>query len=344
MIYRFIFFAISILTWQMSFAQAPNLVPNGSFETRIDCIWNDGDISDAPPWFNPTGATPDLFHQCAVVNDEPCPYPEQFLLDLWMYGIPTNSLGCESPYDGDGYAGFFVFGPNLDGYDGYKEYIGVRLVNPLVTGNQYTVKFYLSLPERVGTAIWNIQVYFGPDSIFQPDSIIVPYDSYLDVNPQLSGTPGQYITNYDGWHEMAWDYTASGDEVFMYIGNFQPGSETDSLYVLEQDTEGHYYQYSYYYIDNIEVREGTLSVIDKRNDESYIHVFPNPTTGILKAKCSEPIYSFQIFDMHGKLITHKNKLQVEILDIDISDVAHGLYYLKVTTVRDEQIIRKIVKR
>ena len=328
----------------MSFAQSPNLVPNGSFETRIECIWNDGDISDAPPWFNPTRATPDLFHECAVVNDEPCPYPEQAFLDPWAYGVPTNALGCESPYDGEGYAGLFVYGPSVNGHDGYKEYIGVRLTNPLVAGNQYTVKFYLSLAERAGNAIWNIQVYFDPDSIFQPDSIIMPYDSYLDVNPQLSGTPGEYITNYNGWHEMAWDYTASGDETFMYIGNFQPDSETDSLYVLEHGPEEHYHQFSYYYIDKIEVREGTLSSIDENKDESYFQIFPNPTSGLLKAKCSKPINSFQIFDMQGKLIMQKKQIQMEIVDIDISSMADGIYYLNVTTIQDDQIIRKIVKR
>ncbi len=159
MIYRFIFFAMSILTWHTSFAQSPNLVPNGSFETRIECIYNDGFIADAPPWFNPTRATPDLFHQCAVVNTDPCPWPDQYYLDPWLYGIPTNFMGCEHPYDGDGYAGLFVAGNNINGYDGYKEYLGVRLVNPLVAGNQYTLKFAVSLPERVGYAIWNIQVF-----------------------------------------------------------------------------------------------------------------------------------------------------------------------------------------
>src|SRR5690554_303826 len=328
----------------MSFAQSPNLVPNGSFENRMQCIYNDGYIEDAPPWFSPTRATPDVFHQCAVVNNDPCPYPEHISLSSWMYGIPTNILGCESPFEDDGYAGFFVFGPNINGYDGYKEYLGVRLENTLITGNQYTVKFYLSLPERVGNAIWNIQVYFSSDSIFQPDSIIAPYDSYIDVNPQLSGTTGEYITNYDGWHEMAWDYTASGDESFMYIGNFQPGSETDSLYVLENDPYYHNYRFSYYYIDNVEVREGTLSSIDENKFESYLQIFPNPTSGTLSAKCSDIISKFLIFDVQGRLIIQENRLQLNTLNIDLSSMANGIYYLNVTTIQNEQINRKIVKR
>lgn len=312
----------------MSFAQSPNLVPNGSFETRIECIYNDGHIADAPPWFSPTRATPDVFHQCAVVNTDPCPYPEQASLDTWLFGVPTNTIGCENPYEGDGYAGFFVFGPNIYGHDGYKEYIGVRLTNPLVAGNQYTVKFYLSLAERVGNAIWNIQVYFGSDSIFQPDSIIVPYDSYLDVSPQLSGTTGEYITNYDGWHEMAWDYTASGDETFMYIGNFQPDSETDTMYVLQEDPGPNYSLFSYYYIDKVELREGTLSTIDNPIKQ-LIQIYPNPATSWLKIQSHSQIADIQIFDLEGRKIKSFHVVSNEKYEIDISLLSAGMYIVKI---------------
>ena len=217
---------------------------------------------------------------------------------IWIHGFSESlpsTLGCEDPYDGNGYAGLFVFGPNVNGYDGYKEYLGVRLSQPLTGLDTYTVKFYLSLPERIGNAIWNIQVYFGPDSISQNN------DTFVNVNPQLSGNSGQYITNYNGWHEMAWDYTATGDETFMYIGNFQPDSQTDTLYVLEENPELHYYQFSYYYIDDIQVQPGTLS-LNQTVENNNFRIFPNPSNGVFTIHSPEPIVELQLFDMQGRLV------------------------------------------
>ncbi|NEN23343.1 T9SS type A sorting domain-containing protein [Cryomorpha ignava] len=170
--------------------------------------------------------------------------------------------------------------------------------------------------------------FFGPDSIFQPDSIIAPYDSYVEVNPQLSGTIGEFITNYDGWHEIAWDYTANGDETFMYIGNFQPDSETDTLYVLQEDPSSNYSLFSYYYIDKIELREGTLSTIDIPLEQLF-KIYPNPGTNGLKIESSSNIDNIQIFNLEGRNIQNVNFVSNEIYDVDISPLSSGMYIIKI---------------
>ena len=334
MIYRFTFFFIGIFAFCQGFSQAPNLVPNGSFEQRTNCIYNDSDVEDAPPWFSPTAATPDVFHQCAVVNDDPCPLPEIVNMDPWFVGVPANFIGCEEPYDGVGYAGYYAFGPNVNGYDGYKEYLGVRLSQPLTAGDEYTIKLNLSLPDLIANAVWNIQVYFGPDSIAQDN------DTYINVNPQLSGDSGQYITNYDGWHEMAWDYTASGDETFMYIGNFQPDSQTDTVILYAQNPN---LGFSYYYIDDIQVRAGTLS-LSQTVEENNFQIFPNPTDGVFTINSPDPIVEIQLFDTQGRLVYNKKGIASGQNHINITGLTKGIYCLKATTMNNNHITRKIVKR
>lgn len=332
-----------MFVFYQSLSQAPNLVPNGSFEERVDCIWNHGDVEDAPPWFNPTAASPDVFHECAVVNEDPCPWPNQVDLDDWMYGTPTNARGCEVPYDGVGYADIFVYGPDFNDWNGYKEYLGVRLTNPLEAGMDYVVKFQASLAEKTGYAIWNIQVHFSPDSLTPMDTVSIAYNSYIDVEPQLTGTPGEFITNYDGWHEMAWNYTAAGGEQFMYIGSFEREEDMDALYVLPIDSFGVYYQFSCYYIDDVQVRKGTLSVDD---GSQYIpfKTFPNPVSEQISIETAEPISHVEIFDSQGKSVLKQRIPEQTEFELDVSDLSKGIYFLHVRFMDNRQTNRKLVKR
>lgn len=345
MIYRFILFLLAVFSLQGVHGQNPNLVPNGSFEERVDCIYNNSDVEDAPPWFNPTAATPDIFHQCAVVNEAPCPWPEQYYLDPWFIGVPTNVVGCEEPYDGVGYAGFFVYGHNVNGYDGYKEYISVRLTEPLEADLNYTVKFYLSLAERMGFATWNVQVYFSPDSLTPMDTVPIFYDSYIDVDPQLSGTPGEFIDNYDGWHKMEWTYTATGNEKFMYIGNFQNDSEMNPIYVLEADPEENYSMFSYYYIDKIEVRKDTLSTLENIIKGTLkVRIYPNPLDENLSIHSEIPVKKVTIYDSQGRLVFERVNLAQGINNFRISKLSSGIYIARISANNGAVKNIKFVKR
>ena len=342
MIYRFTFFFIGIFVLCQGFSQAPNLVPNGSFEQRTNCIWNNGDVEDAPPWFSPTAATPDVFHQCAVVNDDPCPWPESDP-DSWAFGVPTNAIGCETPHTGLGYAGMFVYGPDYFDFNGYREYIGVRFIDPMIAGTDYTVKFYVSLSDRSGYSVWNLQVYFVQDSLTPMDTLSLVYNSYIDVDPQLSGEEGEFITDYDGWHEMVWDYTATGGEQFMYLGNFQRNSEIDTLYTLPFNPFFNDDSYSYYYIDDIEVREGASSLNDL-NPSVSLSVYPNPALDKISIKSVRPLSKITLYDLQGRSMFEKKGLSNEYFQIDISNVSKGLYFLQVELLNEQLITQKIIKR
>lgn len=324
-------------------AQPVNLVPNGSFEERIECIWNDSNVKDAPPWFNPMDptfinqSTPDLFHACAIVNEEPCPYPESPTMNAWALGIPTNFLGCEEPSEGNGYAGAFFFIANVESWlDGYREYLAVRLTEPLQAGGVYDVSMQLSLAERTTHAIWNVQVLLSADSLSQPTTEFMPYE------PQLNGTPGDYIDNYDGWREIAWEYTATGGEQFMYIGNFGADSETDTLRTLEGNTFGHYFPATYYFIDDVKVEQNTLSL--QRGKKPRLKIYPNPCVDVLTVEgLSHLNATFEVQNLTGQSVLLNSVTNNGILSFDTSDLDSGMYIL---TLQNQNSFSqyKIVKR
>jgi hypothetical protein len=283
LIYRFLLF----LTCSSHFATqafAQNLVPNGGFEERQFCIWNDSDIGDAVPWFNPVLSadvaigSPDLFHQCAVVNLNPCPYPQLVSMNPWGFGVPTNAVGCENPHSGEGYAGIFCFYINFDSELGFREYLAVPLAEPLVANDTYEVKLWLSLAERSTHAIWRVQVLFT-SAVISQDNLGIP----IPASPQLEWLEGDYIVNTDGWKELSWNYTAQGGEQYMYLGNFRNNALTDTLFILNSvnDLVNHYYPGVYYYVDDVSVQRVPLST-DEEERPAAISVFPNPVLRVLQ--------------------------------------------------------------
>jgi hypothetical protein len=343
LIYRFTFFVLFFNTVVVH-AQPVNLVPNGGFEERVECIYNDSNIEDAPPWFNPCvdefiPATPDIFHGCAIVNNEPCPYPEEWYLDLWFAGVPTNFLGCEEPFDGQGYAGAFLFYPNAEtDRDGYREYLAVKLTEPLEEDIEYTVSFQISLAERVTHAIWNVQVLLSNDSLVQP------LDSYMDFLPQLSGTPGDFIANKTGWRELNWVYTAQGGELFLYIGNFQANSVVDTLDISGGMTFGHYLDASYYYFDNVLVKKNVLNTSSSSSKNSESIIYPNPCDTKITIKGNKVIINIEVFNALGMKLIDNSVPFANLTFLNVEMLDAGIYFLH-TTASDNSIeVAKFVKR
>jgi len=98
-----------------------NLVPNSSFENIITCPSGIGQLFNTTDWINPTGCTPDFFHQCGTMGS----------------GVPSNSFGNELAKTGLAYAGFYTF--NKAQGDNGREYIQVKLNDTLEWGKKYFV-------------------------------------------------------------------------------------------------------------------------------------------------------------------------------------------------------------
>lgn len=67
-------------------------------------------------------------------------------------------------------------------------------------------------------------------------------------------------------------------------------------------------------------------------DASLLSVFPNPTNSQLQVKLlsNDPIESFQLSDLTGKILRHSNhKMALQQVDLDLSTLPKGLYVLQV---------------
>jgi hypothetical protein len=331
--YRFLILLIITAFLQNAIAQPGNLVPNPGFEDRIECVYNNGPLSDAPPWFRPTEGTPDVFHICGVVNENSCPYPESAILDPWLFGVPTNAAGCQQPNTGDGYAGSFYFQPGIAPLYEYREYLAVELLEPMQEGQQYLVKYYVSLAERMTHGIWALQVAFLNDPYFNLSS-----PTFISIEPSLTHTIGNFVTDKEGWTEISGVYTAQGGEQYMYMGNFQANISTESIDVMNgQSTENHYFNSAYYYIDDVYVGTELLNLEEQIGYHS--NLWPNPVQDELNISVNS-LSTIQIYSVTGAMILPAFQVN-SLISLDVSTWSRGMYLLNVINSDSNNLYRFI---
>lgn len=228
-------------------AAAQNLVVNPSFETISSCPAGPGELDKATPWRDPyqnlvgdTCSTSDLYNSCNTFG-------------AFGVGVPNNILGNQTARTGSGYAGVIVYeGFALIGCQtlfgsGWREYLHGTLSQPLVAGQTYCVEFHVSLADNVKFASPNIGVYFSNTPV-NISCASVSGSSALPFTPQLEHT-GPEITNTSGWQRLQWNYTATGGEQHLVIGNFRPDASTSFTCVNEPA----FNPYAYYYVDDVSV-------------------------------------------------------------------------------------------
>jgi OmpA-OmpF porin, OOP family len=196
-----------------------NLIPNPSFEIHKS---KSGDIKAAAPWKGV--GTVDYYIK-----------PEK--RDVSQYkGART----------GEGYAG-------LRFQSDYKEYMHVKLIEPLEKGKVYHFKMYIRLLEanNVTVTVKQLGAYFSQTE-FQV-GMIFNEEGLVDTtyNKGLSGTLN--------WILIQGDYTAKGDEKYVIIGNFRTRMKDD--FVKKNKWSLFEFKEAYYYIDDLSLRE-KLAEID----------------------------------------------------------------------------------
>lgn len=179
--------SIWVLIWLVTFlsgmATGQNLIPNNSFETYQNCPRQDNLLAEAIPWYNPTRATPDFYHQCYNTGQVVVP-----------------------PRTGQGLTRLFFD-------QGWAEYIGVRLKKPLEAGECYLFEMYVATntPNRYQTE--TLGAYFSNNPITAPDSI-----GKLNLNPQVLDK----LPKIQGsrWERIWGIINAKGGEEYVTIGSY----------------------------------------------------------------------------------------------------------------------------
>jgi hypothetical protein len=78
--------------------------------------------------------------------------------------------------------------------------------------------------------------------------------------------------------------------------------------------------------------------------DSEIVIRPNPTVGELYVKThGVRLQNIEIFDIFGRNVNSKFKIQNSKFDVDISHLPTGIYFLRITT-ENGIVSRKIIKQ
>ncbi len=211
-------------------AQQPNLIPNPSFEEfrvrPLGWYYKGAQYNRVIRyWRSPTAASPDAYN------------PDVRVPRHWA----EKGFGQQKPFDGGAMSGITLYGC-ADGKPHCREYLQTQLIENLVPGQRYEFSMEVAaLPrglrcDRLGAAFLSQPVRFEDDRLVpaKPD---VVFTKVAD--------PGK------GWMQLKTSFTATGNEIYILIGNFSPDSETTTAPPIEEP----HLPFAYYYIDQVELRK-----------------------------------------------------------------------------------------
>lgn len=241
-------FVLQILLCTVCYSQ--NLVPNPSFELANCPTGYNGFPSQVElytqSWYAANCGSPDPMTNCSVNTGQAV---NTSIPDVWF--------GNQYARTGNNYMGF--------GHYGFTEFLGTRLLSPLVAGDVYKVSFYVSCADYVQYASDALGMYFSTTQVKATSSGCLS-GAILNYTPQVVSTPGTFLTDYSGWMEVSGSYTALGGEEYIAIGCFVPFSipTMNHLYRFPNAADPTYTLGGaarlYYYLDDVSVEKDPLPV------------------------------------------------------------------------------------
>jgi gliding motility-associated-like protein len=270
-----------------------NRISNGSFEEYDICPTFYGTPSNQQlqhsiGWQVPTVASSDYFNSCATIASN--------------VNVPYNILDYQMAFDGNCYAGFYLLAEQ-----NYREYIQTKFNRPMIKGNNYEVRFWVSLAASSSRSISSIGAFLSDYQIQDYTT-----DANFHVIPQIENPAGNYIDDSIGWTLISGIYTALGNEQYITIGNFRDSADTDA------NPPG--FQIAYYFIDDVQVislsEEQLLPNVFTPNGDGINDYISFSDFGLEKVDC-------KIYDRWGNLVTRIDDIKGSWNGIGAED---GVYY------------------
>ena len=265
-------------------------MPNGSFEDFSSCPQNIGEVK-CYPWFSPTITTPDFYTPCGAS----------------LSGVPINAYGSQNAFDGNSYVGI-----NLNADDGYREYVAIRLKQPLLSLQKYLLKFYVSASDWTKYPSNNLGAYFVQDTAGLPLQIMTSGTPAIISSSNIVSSD-LLISDETNWVEMSYEYIASGCEEFLIIGSFLPQDQISFGQNSGPSID------SYYYIDAVNLVEQSSVVIELPN------IFTPNADGINDLFEVTHAKHIEILNRWGNIIYENDYL----IKWDGDNQPDGVYYYKI---------------
>jgi hypothetical protein len=303
-------------------AYSQNLVPNYDFELNSAYPNNVAQFDLLEDWFNPSpppvtdqNGSPDYIHTLGTgYANSPN--------SLWAYVFPQS---------GNGFVGFAVHNTyKLN----YREYASVEFSDTMKAGRNYQLVAHFTNGQFNGS--------FGGKGISNLGFLFTTYtpvqNGYQPIlkNPQILIDSIVYSEN---WLRFQFEYLPDSNYNFVTIGNFQP----DSLLNIEsfeqtQDT------FVYYFVDSLFLGERiTNSINGVERERTEVNISPNPAHSTIQVISEDLIDSWRIFDITGKQIKYDFFNERKNLQIDISGLTNGVYFLTCKNEKGE-IVKKFIKQ
>ncbi len=220
-----------------------NLVPNGDFETELNCPASTNSIAN---WFVPNSKEVDLTNLCPYV-------------DWWRF-IRDKKTGYNNSQCG--FIETFYKGYADDNIHPGRIYLSVKLLKPLVEGQEYyfemKVKAVDTFPnyKLVNTVFTNSQ-----DVAFTREQPIFDYDfprNFYQIRPVITS---KIHLDYE-WHTISKCFVADGSEQYLIIGNFHNDANTETAATGKKNTNFPNGMIADYAIDDIVLTETNAHIKD----------------------------------------------------------------------------------
>jgi len=205
-----------------------NLVPNPSFEQLRK---KNPDLNAEPyiayrnymsKWASPTKTTPDL-----------------------IFNI--NDGTSDEARTGEKMIGILTHNPISKRSDTWREYVQVKLDQPLTEGKEYVMEFWIKRHRQANMASNNIGAFLGKAPIVEKN-----YEPITDMELVINQTD---IINPDEpkWEKISGSFHAQGGEKFLIIGNFHNNENTKFKTVKNLGEPA--WANPYYLLDDVSLRE-----------------------------------------------------------------------------------------
>jgi OOP family OmpA-OmpF porin len=300
-------------------AAQKNLVPNSSFENIITCPTWSGIDEFVEGWTNPNRYSPDYFNACANMNTP-------------HLGVPTNGYGNQNARAGVAYVGIYI--PVTSG-NSLREYIQAELTEPLVAGEKYSVRFYVSLAENFSNySVNTLGAYLSVSAASSTTNTVFNIEPQIVNNPTINP-----LTNKVNWQEVSGIYTAVGGEKFITIGNFESDGNVDttSLVPIPSISDA-----AYYYVDDVSIESTTTNINEASMYNVIINSFPNPASDILNIELTNfEYYDIKIISAMGDTVIDIKNVK-RLHSINVRNNPNGIYFLQITQRNTLLTTKKII--
>lgn len=310
---------------------AQNLVPNPSFELRDTCPYSVGfQEGDRPLYWYSWLNTPDYFNACAGSLQS---------IDS-LVDVPRNGWTFQYAWEGNAYVGMYAY----DGVAGdYREYVGAELIQPLVVGCTYLLRFRINPADNGtywlidgGSACSNMGLLLATSSNAWtapepwPPGPDFPFRNYAQLKAEVP------IGDTATWTSVEGTFVADSAYTHLVLGNFFPDSLTTAIPL---DAADPWYGITYYLIDGVEVIPldsgcNGLGVPDAMSANAPSVQWAEDR---IEVYWDGEVYSVQVMDSLGRTVWETESV---ITDLDLpKPMTEGVYYLRLLGKEKQHIVK-----